>query len=426
MRLETRILLPIACGSLLAGFVALSLIDRSYRTRQNLVRTEAIDAKLADLESGRRQIAARCLDIASLFSRPSFVLEAYRVASAGNLNAEKDPSVASGREILKREIPGFAEGYTVATDTQNLQLHYHLSSNRSFWRAWTPKQDKSDDLSSFRETVVKINSGTHQPITGVEIGRGGFVIRGIAPVTDKDGKHLGSVEMMYPYDPLVLAAKANPTQDFAVFMDAAYLEIAQDLKDAEKHPRVGEQFVLAASTDAAAILPRINSSLLLTGREQKFTQFQDGYAQTAFPVQDAFGKTIGVIVYSLDDRQALASLASLRLWLIVGTVGLTASLVLVATITTRWTASRLRRIVDALHSGAGEIDQAARQVSAAASEVAQSASQQAAALDGNLKTITQISDQAQVTAETTDQARQRSGRLVWGKWSNTTEGRFQL
>ena len=93
---------------------------------------------------------------------------------------------------------------------------------------------KADDLSTFRDTVATISSGSHQPITGIEIGRGGFAIRGIAPVIADGGKFLGSVEALSTYDPLVKFSVSNDKEYIAVYMNKAFLPIATRLQDPGK------------------------------------------------------------------------------------------------------------------------------------------------------------------------------------------------
>jgi methyl-accepting chemotaxis protein len=101
-------------------------------------------------------------------------------------------------------------------------------------RLWKKDQHKSDDLSSFRNTVATISSGSHQPITGVEIGRGGFAIRGIAPVIADNGTFLGSVESLSTYDPLVKYSISNDKEYIAVYMNKEYLPIATRLQNASR------------------------------------------------------------------------------------------------------------------------------------------------------------------------------------------------
>ena len=86
-----------------------------------------------------------------------------------------------------REFGDFASGYKEITGAQNYKLHFHLPTGRSLLRLWRGKQSASDDISGFRQTVKEINSGSHTPIEGIEVGRGGFAIRGLAPVTSPDG-----------------------------------------------------------------------------------------------------------------------------------------------------------------------------------------------------------------------------------------------
>ncbi len=76
---------------------------------------------------------------------------------------------------------------------EKLKIHYHVPPGFSFLRVWKP-QKFGDDLRSFRHTVVKVQQ-SGKPIAGIEAGRAGLAIRGIAPVIGDSGEILGSVEV---------------------------------------------------------------------------------------------------------------------------------------------------------------------------------------------------------------------------------------
>jgi len=73
-----------------------------------------------------------------------------------------------------------------------LKIHFHIPPCRSFLRVWKPRK-RGDDLSSFRFTVKHVLS-SGESLIAIEPGRGGIPIRGIAPIKDKNGKVIASVE----------------------------------------------------------------------------------------------------------------------------------------------------------------------------------------------------------------------------------------
>ncbi len=101
-----------------------------------------------------------------------------------DLFAERD------REDLYKNLEGMWKG--LKGDFNVAQFQFHLSPAVSFLRVHKP-QKFGDDLSSFRKTVVEVNS-EEKVVRGVEKGKAGFGIRGVVPVFD-NGKHIGSVEM---------------------------------------------------------------------------------------------------------------------------------------------------------------------------------------------------------------------------------------
>ena len=77
--------------------------------------------------------------------------------------------------------------------------------------------DISDDLSLFRQSVKDINT-TKMAVWGVEVGSGGLVIRGLAPVVASNGEHLGSVETLVPFNPLLDSLGAGKGENTLLYM----------------------------------------------------------------------------------------------------------------------------------------------------------------------------------------------------------------
>ena len=79
--------------------------------------------------------------------------------------------------------------------------------------------DISDDLSPFRQSVKDINADK-KPVWGVEVGSGGLAIRGLAPVVSPAGEHLGSVETLVPFNPLMESLGSGKGENTLLYMSS--------------------------------------------------------------------------------------------------------------------------------------------------------------------------------------------------------------
>lgn len=74
-----------------------------------------------------------------------------------------------------------------------LRIHFSVPSGKSFLRMWNPGKF-DDDLSGFRQTLVDLFKHK-KPLKGLEAGRLGLVVRGLAPVFDNDSSLIACVEV---------------------------------------------------------------------------------------------------------------------------------------------------------------------------------------------------------------------------------------
>ena len=81
-----------------------------------------------------------------------------------------------------------------STPFKNIKIHVHTKDNKAFVRSWKLSKH-GDDLSSFRASVVKVNS-SQKAVNTFELGKAGLSLRSVVPVTDDDNTHLGSLEFM--------------------------------------------------------------------------------------------------------------------------------------------------------------------------------------------------------------------------------------
>ncbi|WP_419657974.1 methyl-accepting chemotaxis protein [Desulfosarcina variabilis] len=299
-KISTRILLPAISATLLFSivlyFVAVSIVDNMVEDNLHQIAR----SKFGDITSSEKRIADRMLGQAALFSQAKAVQNAYETAYQGNLNNADDPNMETARQQLRDYFKAIEKGYRETYPGTDLRIHFHVPPARSLLRLWKKGQNKSDDLSTFRDTVATISSGSHQPITGIEIGRGGFAIRGIAPVIADGGKFLGSVEALSTYDPLVKFSVSNDKEYIAVYMNKAFLPIATRLQDPGKNPVIGNQFVFISSTNKKITDTIVTTDLLVQGQAGMKSVRSGNFFTTASPIMDFSGKQIGVLVYSYD------------------------------------------------------------------------------------------------------------------------------
>jgi hypothetical protein len=128
------------------------------------------------------ELSSKGLQVATVFAELEAVRDAYR-------NPDRD----AGRRGLAAEVDPIVNALGRAAGVENYRVHFHVAPATSFYRSWTDRA--GDDLSGFRGTIVEVEA-TGEPLQAVELGRGGFVIRGIAPIRDA-GRLLGTVEVYF-------------------------------------------------------------------------------------------------------------------------------------------------------------------------------------------------------------------------------------
>ena len=109
------------------------------------------------------------------------------------------------------------------TRFKNIKVHIHTKDNHSFIRNW--KLEKyGDDLSSFRTSVVYVNS-SKKAANGFEIGKAGLSLRAVVPIMDK-GTHLGSLEFIQGLNS-VAKAFDKKKEGFLLLMDKKVSKVKQ-------------------------------------------------------------------------------------------------------------------------------------------------------------------------------------------------------
>jgi methyl-accepting chemotaxis protein len=372
MNIRSKFLFPIISILVLVGIAGFFLFSYNFTTLSeriseknhelylDSVKTLA-DEKIAQINCDIQEVGKKALALASLFSEWDQVAEAFEIAHSGDIDDEASPQSQQAREQLRLLLTPFLEGYkSFSGDTNLLQLHFHLPNGRSLVRLWREgyqttrdgiKIDVSDDISSFRKTVLEVNQGTHSPIIGIEIGRGGFVIRGLAPISSPDGRHLGSDEVLFSFTELINRARSSDTMFFAVYMDAEKLPIAKNLQaNPEKYPVFDKKFVRTDATDYLITDPLATVELLEHGRVETVIEEKGHYLVSVFPLKDYSEKPVGTILFALDvseqqntlqmiEQDLSVQLSSLKIGFSVGT----ALIIIIISITVIFTTQLLTK-----------------------------------------------------------------------------------
>jgi methyl-accepting chemotaxis protein len=288
-------------------------------THQNLAAQAKIrqNSILANID----QAGSDALRQAALFSEVPEIQELYELALSGNINDENDIKMQQARQQLRSVMAPYIEGYKKQTGEKAFNIHFHIPSGRSLARLWREgwqamrdgrKVDISDDLTSFRKTVVQINHGDHAPLKGIEIGRGGFAIRGLSAIRGKDGRHLGSCEMLMSFDDVLEKNHVSDNYQIAVYMLAEHLPIATKLQDANKYPVLDRKYVFTSSTNDEITNKVVSSAQLDAGKNGTHQQIVGDHFVVTFPIPDFSGKVVGVMALAYDMAEANALISQIK------------------------------------------------------------------------------------------------------------------
>ena len=114
--------------------------------------------------------------------------------SISNDSSIKSALATNNRQMAINALATLSDNMKKSTPFQNIQIHIHTKDNHSFLRSWKPEKF-GDDLSSFRASVVKVNS-EKTAVNTFEVGDAGLSIRSVVPIFDENQKHVGSMEFM--------------------------------------------------------------------------------------------------------------------------------------------------------------------------------------------------------------------------------------
>lgn len=198
------------------------------------------------------------------------------------------------------------------------QAQFHLPPAISFLRLHA-LETYGDDLSSFRFTVLAANQ-QQQPVAGLEIGRGGLGMRGVAPVAYQ-GQHIGTFEYGLNLDQKFLEhLKADFGVDAQILLRRGPAEIATIEEAISKSAGPGQEWLLQASTLDQTIFAPAEGYVSALQNRSHTSQLRQGSAQWAIltvPLTDYSGQVIGALDL-IANRSAMVQAQNRRVVLILG------------------------------------------------------------------------------------------------------------
>ncbi|CAK7058819.1 MAG: Sensor histidine kinase RcsC [Desulfovibrio sp.] len=302
------------------GLASIWVVNLSFSAMQERYARDIVADRFKKIMTEIDVSANEAATQAALFARLPEVRLAYAMALKGDIDTADSPQTQEAREYLRRALAPMLESYAEYAG-KRLRLHFHLANGRSFVRMWRDKQllvdgqwtDIADDLSPYRPAVVDVNR-TGKMAVGIELGSGGVLIRGIIPIRDDHGNHVGSVEVLRDFAPILAAAGHDGQSEMLLYVDKGRAAISSALQDPQKHPVTGDFVQVIGPTKNIGIPENafnalISPALLTAGGKSESYEKHGSLALATLPLRDYKKERVGVLVCAMN-TQAIADLAS--------------------------------------------------------------------------------------------------------------------
>ncbi len=356
MTLKQKIFLPMFGALLVLAWLGYMMINTELDTLKAEVYRKTVQQKNDELQAAIEFAGRQALEKAAMFTRLPVVIQAFTKAHQGSIEDADDAQAQAAREELREALHPIVEGYSQQLGGDLLKLHFHLPNGRSLLRLWRDKQvsldgvgqDKSDDISNFRQTVLEVNR-TGKPVQGIELGRGGFVLRGLAPVRSEAGKALGSVEALLDLAPILDSAVQHSAvkQNLFLFMNAEYLKITTLLNDPERYPVLENKYVYVYGTGNKLGEALLTAEILEQGRQQLSVIQKNQFVLGILPLQDFSQRQIGILAYTFEVQQEESRLQKVSMTLLGVLLAILLALALLGFfITAKFILAPMARIVE--------------------------------------------------------------------------------
>ncbi|AXH11017.1 chemotaxis protein [Malaciobacter halophilus] len=207
--------------------------------------------------------------------------------SIANDSMIKEALATNNRDLAIKALEKLSSNMKASTPFKNIKVHIHTKNNHSFLRSWKPNKF-GDDLSSFRRSVVKVNS-TKKAVNTFEVGKAGLSIRSVVPIFSQEGTHLGSLEFMQGINSVAKAFNKS-NEGFILLMNKSLAVV-----DVDKNKVIGNKFLISQKfmkKDFLNDLKTINLDKLLKNRLLS----SEKYTYTYINIKDFNDKNVGIAI----------------------------------------------------------------------------------------------------------------------------------
>ena len=208
--------------------------------------------------------------------------------SISNDSSIKESLASNDRKKAIDALATLSDNMKKSTPFQNIQIHIHTKDNRSFLRSW--KAEKfGDDLTSFRASVVKVNS-EKIAVNTFEVGDAGLSVRSVVPIFDSNKNHVGSLEFMQGINSVAVSFDKEGN-GFLLLMDSSLVVSDKNEENKLNKYLISQKF--------------INKDFLEDARKIDFDKLlkdeyliSDKYFYTYSDIKDFTGKKLGIALIS--------------------------------------------------------------------------------------------------------------------------------
>ncbi len=308
MKIRYRILFPTLIFFFIVG-ATFAFLFRYYLVQS--IKTEfkenAITARKI-IENHIRNISQEALTIAATLAVFPAVRDAYRLFDLISENPTPEE-----KAVYLKDTQNFLRGWMIpilkkiketSGEKETLNIQFHYPPANSLLRLWKKPgdHDGGDDLSKFRPSILKVNK-THQSLMGIEVGKEGILIRGIASIDDEEN-HLGSVECFFPLKRITTIFQGISTESLIIYvLRSSLLKVPHAISKRVER----SQFVKVLSTGDPEFEQLLTPTLLVRGLKGNSFHFKSFKGIFVFPIKDITGNVVGVTVYGKDYTERLAS-----------------------------------------------------------------------------------------------------------------------
>jgi methyl-accepting chemotaxis protein len=302
------------------------------------------------------------------------------------------------------ELFSFAKPLSTALNEAsdwNLRIHFHVPPAKSFLRTWKPNKH-SDDLSGFRKTVVDVLQNG-KPLSGIEAGRGGLVVRGLAPIFQEGSKPVASVEVYCE-----LMAVAENLTHVTGEKNAIYgLTKVETTANDTKKKNLGRFAILKAPPEGAAT-DMVTEEILEKSLNELVIKEKGSLLLTASVIKDYHDDPCGIYVRFVDISELNKAISALVIRLIIISVVFLALGVTVSVLVTQSVIKPVTLVIEGLKVESQKIAENSNQLASASDQIAEGASEQASALE---ETSASLEEMSATTKENTGNAQEADGLI---------------